>query len=551
MSESTSTAALDELFQPLNRSDAPGLVVGVARHGKLLYRRGFGLASIEHGRANTPTTRMRIGSTSKHFTCLAALLLAEDGKLNIDGGVRTYLPELPLLKGEPTLRQFMNHTSGYRCYLDVNSMASSMAVPPRGAALATLVGQTEVNFAPGEKMMYNNGGYHLLSLVIQKVSGQPFEQFLKERIFTPLGMVDTVSMPSDMAILPGVATLHVPQPPELGGGWRRGLFPSEEVRGEGAMVSTVDDMLVWLAHLRSPRKIVGSVASWEQMVTLTRLDNGVVSPYALGLMRHPYRGVEVIHHAGGVVGGTCQMLTVPSHGLDIIMMINGAPADPRELANKIVDRVLGDSVLGAVVKKPAAARFKAMLGSRYHAPGSGLVFGFAEAAEGRLGLSFLNSPPVPLREEGDTLRLGFEDVALGPLELKTAQLATEGEAPAALDFSEAGHGERFERLPATPPALAEVAAPLLGRYKARDLDADATLCFVGEQLQLQIRGPYGPNPIALEAFSAEVFGWKDLDPAQQNGGMGALSVERREGRVMGFRLNTSRTRHMWFERQAD
>ena len=111
----TNIEAIDELFKPVNRSDAPGLVVGIAQCGKILYRRGFGLASVELGVANTPRTRMRIGSTSKHFTCVAALLLAEEGKLDIDAGVRRYLPELRDLQPEPTLRQLMTHTSGYRC----------------------------------------------------------------------------------------------------------------------------------------------------------------------------------------------------------------------------------------------------------------------------------------------------------------------------------------------------------------------------------------------------------------------------------------------------
>ncbi|MCA3800299.1 serine hydrolase domain-containing protein, partial [Burkholderia sp.] len=92
---------LDALFARFNKCDEPGLVVAVAHQGEVLYRRGFGMASLEHGVANTPATRLRIGSTSKHFTCLAALLLAEDGKLDIDAGIRTYLPELPLLAGDP------------------------------------------------------------------------------------------------------------------------------------------------------------------------------------------------------------------------------------------------------------------------------------------------------------------------------------------------------------------------------------------------------------------------------------------------------------------
>lgn len=540
----TGVAALDELFQAVNRSDAPGLVVGVAQHGKTLYRRGFGLASVELSVANTPWTRMRIGSTSKHFTCLAALLLAEDGKLDVDASVRTYLPELPKTEREPTLRQLMMHTGGYRCYLDVGFLADGMAIKPKGVALATQVRQLDVNFAPGENIMYCNGGYHLLSLVIERISGQPFEAFLKERIFTPLAMIDTDSVPSDFEIQRGMATLHVPLPT---GGYRRGIFPTEEVRGEGAMISTVDDMLRWLAHMRGP-KTVGSASTWQQMLTTATLNSGLKAPYALGLMCHGYRGVEVIHHAGGVIGGTCQMLTVPSHGLDIIIITNGAMVNPVELANQIIDTMLGEEVLSAAETKAPSERFKRMLGARYVAPASGFVVGFADAA-GKLGLEVLNGPAVPLRDEGATLRLGFEDMATGELLLQAADLAGEGAAPAALQITEAGRALRFERLPETAPALTEAGAPLIGRYRAADLDADAQIRFDGDKLQLQVFGAFDTNVMELTAFSTEVFGWV-VGGAGHLPLRGVLSVERVNGAVKGFRVNTPRTRHVLFERVA-
>ena len=539
----TTTAALDELFKPVNRSDAPGLVVGIAHHGKIIYRRGFGLASVELAVANTPRTRMRIGSTSKHFTCLAALLLAEEGKLEIDAGVRRYLPELRDLRPEPTLRQLMTHTSGYRCYLDIGFISDGMAIRPKGSALAAQVRQTGVNFPPGERMIYCNGGYHLLSLIIERVSGMPFEKFLKNRIFEPLAMVDTDSVPSDFNIEPGMATLHIALPD---GGYRRGIFPTEEVRGEGAIISTVDDMLRWLTHLRGPKK-VGSEASWTQIFTPTRLNNGTVNPYALGLMRHDYRGVEVIQHAGGVIGGSAQMLAVPSAELDIIIISNGASLSPTETANKVIDIVLGNVLSSTGRSLPASERFKPMLGTRYHAAESGFAIGFVDS-EGKLAISVLNSQGLPLHEIGQNLQLSFEDVAVGPLIVECAQLATVGEAPAELCVSEAGNLERFVKLPATAPALKEVGAALAGPYRAADLDADATIAFNGEALELKVFGAFGANVLALEAFSADVFGWKAADAMLPL--TGVLSVERAAGQIVGFRVDTPRTRHVWFERSA-
>ena len=544
-------AALDALFGPLCRSDAPGLVVGVAQHGRTVYRRGFGLASVEQGVANTPWTRMRIGSTSKQFTCLAALLLAEDGLLDIDASVRAYLPELPVLGPEPTLRQLMTHTSGYRCYLDLGFIAEGMAIKPPGVAWAVQRRQREANFAPGTNMVYCNSGYQLLSRVIEQVGGLPFEQFLQQRIFAPLGLVDTRSVPSDFELHPGMAGLHVPRPAAQGGGWRRGIFPTEELRGEGAMISTVDDMLRWLAHLRAPRKRVGSAASWQQMLTPTALANGLVNPYALGLMRHDYRGLELIHHPGGVIGGASQMLTVPSQALDIIVISNGAPASPRELVLRIVDTMLVDSLLGAAEVHAAAARFAPMLGRRYRGRDSGLVFGFAEAGGGALGLCLLNGPPVALRDEGAQLRQAFEDMAMGPFVLPAAQLATAGAPPPQLELAEAGSVECCELLPETPPPLTEAGVPLLGRYRSADLDAEARIGFDGAQLQLQIRGAYGGNRFGLQAFSAEVFGCEELDTPLPQARCAVLNVARSASRVTGFRLDTPRTRRLAFERCGD
>ncbi|MCH7343359.1 beta-lactamase family protein [Pelomonas sp. CA6] len=541
--------ALDALFADVNRSDAPGLVVGVAHQGRALYRRGFGLASLEHGVTNTVWTRMRIGSTSKHFTCLAALLLAEEGRLDIDASVRRYLPELPALQGEPSLRQLMQHTGGYRCYLDVGFLADGeTAIKPKGEALSSQMRQSCVNFAPGEKMMYCNGGYHLLSHIIERVSGQPFRQFLRERIFLPLGMRDTAQVPSDFEIHRGMATLHDPVPKEQGGGWRRGIFPTEDLGGEGAIISTIDDMLTWLAHLRGP-KTVGSEASWRQMLTPARLNNGTEIPYALGLMVHPYRGVGVVHHAGGVIGGACQMITVPSHELDIIIMSNGALVSPTALAFQVIDTVLADALPAERAAKPDSEPFKPMLGTRYHAPGSGLVIGFDEAAEGKLGLRILNNPPLPLTENGSVLQFGVEDIAAGPLCVSTAALAREGEPPSALDISEGGHVERFERLPANPPSAEEASHGLLGRYRAPDLEAQAELRLDEGQLRLEVIGAYGRHTMALEPFSTDVFGWREKSTLPL---FGVLNLERdADRRVQALRIDTVRTRGLRFERLPD
>jgi CubicO group peptidase (beta-lactamase class C family) len=540
-------AALEDIFKSAGSSQAPGLVVGVAHRGETLLRRGYGLASIEHGVANTPRTRMRLASVTKHFTCLAALLLAEDGKLDLDAPASKILPELPELSGMPTLRQFMTHTSGYRCFQELFYVGSGLSWHAKGDGLALQLAQTDVSFAPGASQLYCNGGYELLSEAIARASGMSFEQFLKTRIFEPLGMVDTESVPSDMQIVPGLATFHLPT---ADGRWRRGITPLEDNRGAGAIVSTVDDMLRWLAHLRAPRHVVGNEDSWHQMTTVATLDNGQVTPYALGLNRHFYKGVEVLHHGGSLLGVGSQMVTVPAHQLDIIIMTNGALVNPVQMAWEVIDALLSEHLVGEAVPLVTAERFKHLLGARYHAP-SGMVYGFGEAGD-KLGLSILNSPPIPiLRERGEVIGFRMEEAGMGPIEIRVADLAptADGGGPADLVISEAGNAERFKRLPAQPPATAKAGRPLVGRYRCADLKADASIAFEGEQLVLRIRTPEGARMAALEAFSDTVFGYSALDAAAP--AMHAITVERMASKVTGFRLSSARARRLHFARQAD
>ena len=545
MNRSSTIAALDALFEPVNRSDAPGLVVGVALGGETLYRRGFGLASIEHGLSNTPWTRMRIGSTSKHIASLAALLLAEEGKLDLDAGVRRYLPELPEGAHEPTLRQFMQHTGGMRDSLDVGFLVAGLAIPPKGEALAVQVRQRDVNFAPGDKQIYNNGGYHMLSIAIERAAGMPFEQFLQERIFAPLGMGDTRSVPSDFAIHPGMATMHVAQPD---GSWRRGIFPSEEVRGEGAVVSTVDDMLRWLAHLRGPHT-VGSEDSWAQLLRPARLNDGGGGSYALGLMVEDYRGVQVLHHGGTVIGGTCQMLTAPAHALDIIVIANGAKVVVGELANKVLEAVLGEEAFARPAPAMAeCAAYRPLLGALYASASADMVLGFGDAG-GKLGLIVHNSPPIPARLDGPALVLDFSRVVCGPYRVEIAPLEEGAAPPATLLLQDGATVQELVRLPAGEVSTVAAGAALVGHYRAPDLNAVAEIVIDGEALLLRIQGAAVPNVLTLSAYSPDVFGWKFGGELAALGG--TLHVERRAGKVSGLRLNTLRTRHMQLQRLDD
>ncbi len=544
-------AAIDALLQPLNRSDAPGLVIGINQHGRPLLRRGLGLASLEHGVANTPRTRMRIASTSKHFTALAILLLAEQGRLGLDDPVQRHLPELPRLgASDPSVCQLLNHTSGWRGHDELWVLAQGLALQPRGISLAAMALQGELNAEPGTRLIYSNGAYHLLALIVERLGGLSFAEFLRARIFEPMGMVDTESVATDLDVRPGLATLYVPALDATGptGGWRRALYPCD-FEGSGSLVSTLDDMLLWLAHMRGATKTVGSDGTWAQMLAPTVLRSGELVPYGFGLAHHPHRGVDVIHHNGAVFGGSSQMITVPAHDLDIMIMANGAAVSPAPLAFKIIELLLGEHLTEPPEPRAAAGAHPGLVGQRYHAPDSGAVVGFAEVGD-RLALSWLGGSPVPLRQRAGGVCLGFLDLAQNAVDIDLEGVDTT-QAPQTLTLREGGQLQRLQRLPDTPPEPATLAAALYGTYRCPDLDASARIELRDETLLLTVQGRHGQMTARLTPLSEDVLAIAPTDPllAKLNAS-GIFNIERgSDGRVTGLRFDGARTRRLRFLRE--
>jgi D-aminopeptidase len=459
--DSTVRALLDPIFDAIARSGAPGVGVGVARSGQPVYRRGVGMASVQHGTANRPETRMRIASISKHFTSLAILLLAEEGKLDLDAPVNRYLPELPELAGYPTLRQFMSHTSGYRCTLELGTLANGFALQPPGWQFETMARQTGVNFAPGQGQNYCNGTYAALSLVVERLSGLRFASFMRSRIFEPLGMLDTETIADDNRMVPGLASAHVPTGD---GSWTRPVSESQML-GDGGMVSTVDDMLRWMAHMHGPKR-VGTDATWQQMLEPALLANGTVSTYTLGLRRTRHRGVEALHHSGGIFGVNAYMMTLPAPRLDVVVLANCSTISAMELTKKVVDLMLADLPLEAPRQRARAGDFAHLLGVRYQGR-LGMLLQFVDV-DGDLGIALMNMSRAPvLWDDGESVSIGFEDIGLGPMVWHKRDLAGDGaEAPALLAMQNSGYPEQLERLPDTAPPAEGVASSLVGRYRS-------------------------------------------------------------------------------------
>lgn len=526
---------LDALFAPWNRSDAPGLSVIAVKDGQTLYRRGFGMASLESRVAIGPGTRMRIASTSKHFTALLALLLQEEGALDLDTPIRSYLPEMTGPGGDPSARLLLQHRGGSRCSLDVGRLSRGLATPPAGEAFRAQARHTDRNFGLGEAMIYNNGGYHLVSIAIERAGGAPFGEQLKLRLFDPLGMADTVSLPSDHIILPGMATLHKPS---ADGGWRRGLFPSEELKGDGSIVSTADDMARWMAHLRS-RDRFGSRDSWRQFVEPPVHADGRQGGYALGLMLDSYRGLKTLHHAGGVSGGSSQMLTFPDHGLDIMIMANGAPAaNPVRLAEQIADIVLADQV-GPETAKTETKEREALLG-RWWSPQTGMSYDFIDA-NGELKLAICGTPMGSRLEQDGHGALVTPAQSIGSIRVNPAEAVN---GVITVEFG--GRGAAYRKVEQSDTPNAKFADAVAGRYASSESESTVVIRRDGDGLKARFSDPYGTVEVDLHQLGEAAAG----TAATQDDAMhySVLSFEPAGKEFGGFRLNSMRTRGLAFHR---
>ena len=202
----------------------PGASVLVLRDGMPLVRRSFGYADVDRHVAVTPATNFRLASVTKQFTASAILLLAQDGKLSIDDRIRKWLPSLPDTDDAITIRHLLTHTGGLIDYEDIMPDADFDGVPDDLSrqlrdldVLHLLEKERRLYFAPGTNYRYSNGGYSMLALIVERASGKPFQEFLRERIFERLGMHNTLAYVREGPAVPNRAYGHT----RVDGHWQR------------------------------------------------------------------------------------------------------------------------------------------------------------------------------------------------------------------------------------------------------------------------------------------------------------------------------------------
>jgi CubicO group peptidase (beta-lactamase class C family) len=231
---------IDDIFAKWTAA-TPGCAVGLARDGRIVLEKGYGMADLEHAVPNAGDTIFEAGSVSKQFTAAAVLQLAAEHKLSLDDPARKYIPELPDYGTPLTIRHMLTHTSGLRDWGSVAGIGGwprTTRVYTHAHVLEIVGRQRALNFAPGTSWSYSNTGYNLAAIIVARVSGLSFAEFCRQRLFEPLGMTHTSWRDDHTRIVKNRAIAYG----EAGDGFHT-LMPFEDVYGNGGLLTTVGDLL--------------------------------------------------------------------------------------------------------------------------------------------------------------------------------------------------------------------------------------------------------------------------------------------------------------------
>jgi D-alanyl-D-alanine carboxypeptidase len=316
----------------------PGVSVAVVKDGKVVLAKGYGQANVELAVPATENTAYQLASVTKQFTATGIMMLVEEGKLTLDDKLPKFFDNLPAAWSNVTVRHLLNHTSGIKSYTNLPNFRLTLRKDFTKDEIIKMAADAPVEFAPGEKWQYNNTGYYLLGMIIEKVSGKEYGAFLHERIFQPLGM--TATRVNDLrAIIPNRST---------GYAWQNGkLLNGEYVSptqpfSAGALISTVLDLGKWDAALYTEKLL--KRATLEQMWTPTKLNDGKEHPYGFGWGVATQRKHKRISHGGGINGFSTEISRFVDDKLTVIVLTNAEQGGASQLAIGIAAVYLPDLV---------------------------------------------------------------------------------------------------------------------------------------------------------------------------------------------------------------
>lgn len=355
---------LDSLFQPLTSTSDPGFAVIVKQHGKILFEKGYGARELRSHAKIDVGTNFRLASVTKQFTAMAIMLLVHDGKLHYDDHLTAIFPEFPAYGKSITIRHLLTHTSGLPEYEDLMDEQEKTKGPiwsperqiQDAEVLSLLEQQSMAKFTPGTSWSYSNSGYVVLGLVVAKVSGMPYGEFLQKHLFWPAGMNHTVVYQKGINEVSERAFGHSKEAANFK---EADQSSTSATLGDGGIYSNVEDMGKWDAALASHSLLGekemaaaltavklanGSSTYWPQETTQGASEASKPVSYGFGWFLDPWQGHARMWHTGGTRGFRTVIERFTSDHLTVVLLCNRLDLEPESLAEKAAGIILASSV---------------------------------------------------------------------------------------------------------------------------------------------------------------------------------------------------------------
>jgi CubicO group peptidase (beta-lactamase class C family) len=351
--EDALSSQLNRIFTALADDKSPGLAVLVRKGGRTIFERGYGIRDLRSFAKIDPQTNFRLASCSKQFTAMSIMLLVHDGKLRYDDKLTDVFPDFPAYGKAITIRNLLNHTSGLPDYEDLMAATEKRKGAPiwtathqiQDAEVLDLLEQEKAGkFTPATQWSYSNSGYVVLGLVVAKISGKPFREFLYERLFAPLKMSQTVAYQKGQNEVTNRAYGHSKE----GNAWKEtDQSPTSATLGDGGIYSSITDEAKWdealaqhtllsenemQAALTPAQLTTGAQPQWPAN---SDRPAGTAVSYGFGWFLDPYRNHARMWHYGDTLGFHTYIQRFPGDRLTIIILCNRTDLDPESLAAKV------------------------------------------------------------------------------------------------------------------------------------------------------------------------------------------------------------------------
>lgn len=339
---------IDQIFSAIKSATAPGVAVLVVREGREVFRRGYGVTDLRTLAPIEPNTNFRLASFTKQFTAACIMLLVRDGKLRYNEHLTDIFPDFPAYGKAINIRNLLNHTSGLPDYEDIlmgqypNTPEEKIPQILDAGVLKLLEQQTAGKFPPGSKWEYSNSGYAVLAMIVERVSGKRFGEFLHDRIFAPLKMDHTLAYEKGRNEVPHRAFGHTKDKDR----WREtDQSPTSAVLGDGGIYSSIEDLAKWDRALRehtllSASEMQPALTPVQTTAVPAKLPSGKSVSYGFGWFLDPYKGHERMSHNGETIGFLTTIQRFPDDDLTVIVLANRTDVNPEELALQVADLYL-------------------------------------------------------------------------------------------------------------------------------------------------------------------------------------------------------------------